>query len=88
MSDKQANTSFYLKWYFQLLILLLLGKNNVTVFSGMFDVEVEVVMGDVIVACVGPIKYTCQLTLYRWQPTFNWLEGNLGNLHKVTILMH
>ena len=71
-----------------LLALLFLGKNNVTIFSDMFDVDVEVMMGNVTTTYVGPIKCTCQLALYSWQPAFTWLDDRLENIHKVTILVH
>ena len=35
---------------FMVVLLLLLGKNNVTIFNDIFDVEVEVVIGDVTAA--------------------------------------
>ena len=80
--------------------IITLIKNNVTTSSGMFDIEVEVVMGDVIATYVGSNQMywsTCLVlvaihfqlvrgfALYWWQYTFSWLEGSLGNIHKVTI---
>ena len=45
IGDKQSNTSCYLQWYFQLVTLLLLGKNNVsTILNDMFYVKAEVVV--------------------------------------------
>ena len=35
---------YYLSWYIQLLALLLLSKNNVTINNNICDVEVEVMM--------------------------------------------
>ena len=35
---------------FIVVLLLLLGKNNVTIFNDIFDVEIEVVIGDVTAA--------------------------------------
>ena len=46
MSNTQGNTLYYLQLYFQLLTLLILNTNNVTIVYDMFEVEVELVMGD------------------------------------------
>ena len=35
---------------FIVVLLLPLGKNNVTIFNDIFDVEIEVVIGDVTAA--------------------------------------